>query len=50
MTQKGILEGLSTIKYKLLEVRKYNLFTLIRVTFNRRQILNDWKKMLKKPK
>jgi hypothetical protein len=47
MSKKGILEGLSTIKYKLLQTKRYNLFTIFRVNFNRKKILADWKKKFK---
>jgi hypothetical protein len=47
MSKKGILEGLSTIKYRLIETKRYNLFTMFRVTFKRKAILADWKRKLK---
>jgi hypothetical protein len=47
MSKNGILEGLSTIKYTLMKKKRYKLFTLFRVKFNRKAILADWKKKLK---
>ena len=42
MEKFGINEGLSTLDYKLIGIKRLDLFTHIFVEYNEKEILNKW--------